>query len=76
LILNYILFAIDGCHTCYKARKYLEKEGIPFQEKNILEDQEAVNQLKEKVGEIVTPVLLAGNDILIGKDILSLNKGE
>jgi glutaredoxin len=70
--LNYILITIDGCHTCHQARKYLEKEGIPFQEKNILEDREAANQIKEKIGEIVTPVLLFGDDIYIGKEILSL----
>jgi glutaredoxin len=76
LILNYILYTIDGCYKCHQARKFLEKEGIAYQEKNILEDCEAARQIKEITGEIITPVLVAGDDVLIGEEILSLKEGE
>lgn len=74
--MKYILYTIDGCYRCHQARKYLEKESIAYQEKNILEDREAAGQIKEITGEVITPVLVAGDEVLIGKEILSWKEGR
>lgn len=56
--LNYILFTINGCINCVKTKKLLEQQEVAFLEKNIIEDLEARNELKEWTEEIMTPVLV------------------
>ncbi|AMV09880.1 hypothetical protein GT3570_02835 [Geobacillus thermoleovorans] len=72
--MNYILYVIDGCHKCHQARTHLIKEQIPFQEINILKNHIAAKELKEKIQNIVAPVLIAGEDVLVGDKILSATK--
>lgn len=50
------------------------KEQIPFQEINILKNHIAAKELKEKIQNIVAPVLIAGEDVLVGDKILSATK--
>ena len=64
-----ILYTIDGCIKCHRAKKYLTKKDIPFIEKNLLLDKEAASQLKELLGEIVAPVFVSGGSIIIGSEI-------
>lgn len=56
--MTYTLFTIDGCARCIKVKKILEGNEISYIEKNILQDLDARNELKELVDEIITPVLV------------------
>ncbi|KGX90532.1 glutaredoxin [Pontibacillus halophilus JSM 076056 = DSM 19796] len=65
------LYTIDGCIKCFQAKRYLQEQGIPFQEINILKVPEAIPELKETAGEVVTPVLHDEATVLIGLNILN-----
>ncbi|AKS38369.1 hypothetical protein NP92_08540 [Anoxybacillus gonensis] len=73
--MNYILYTIDGCSKCHMARKHLLEENIPFLEINILKNPSAAIQLKKKMKEVIAPVLVSDDRIIVGSDIL-LMKGE
>ncbi|GGJ59325.1 glutaredoxin [Anoxybacillus voinovskiensis] len=73
--MNYILYTIDGCSKCHMARKHLLQENIPFLEINILKNPSAAIELKKKINEVITPVLISDGRIIVGNDIL-LMKGE
>ena len=63
------LYTIDGCIKCHRAKKYLKKKEVPFIEKNLILDTEAALELKELLGEIVTPVFVSGTNIMVGSEI-------
>jgi glutaredoxin len=75
-IVEYILYSLEGCSKCHQAKLHLEKEGVPFKEKRMLEDQNVAKQIKKLLGEIVTPVLVTDEDILVGNEIFTFKKGD
>jgi arsenate reductase-like glutaredoxin family protein len=70
-----ILYTIDGCVNCYKAKQHLIQNNIPFTEKNVFIDENSASEIKELLGEVVTPVFVSGHVVLKGKDILEIGNG-
>lgn len=70
-----ILYTIDGCIKCHRAKQHLIKNDITFLEKNLFIDNEAAIELKELLGEVNTPVFVDGPYIIKGSEILNI-KGE
>ncbi|MFC0523764.1 glutaredoxin family protein [Pontibacillus salicampi] len=72
-----VLYTMDGCINCYKAKKHLDSYNISYKEINILEQQEAANTLINLIGEVYTPVYVTTNNkILKGKNILHHQKED
>lgn len=72
-----ILYTIDGCVHCYEAKQHLIKNDISFMEKNLFTDKNAAIEIKELLGEIITPVFVDGDSIIKGNDICKIvKKGE
>ncbi|MBY6035793.1 hypothetical protein KUV80_03980 [Fictibacillus nanhaiensis] len=65
-----ILYMIDGCMECYKAKQHLTNLHYSFIEKNIISDPKASFELKKLIGEINTPVFVDDHVLLKGRDIL------
>lgn len=49
-------------------KEFLSHHSIPYQEHLIDQDQEAMNTLVEKTGRKATPVLLIGEETVVGFD--------
>lgn len=56
-----------GCHACEQTKAYLSSHNIPFEDKNIREDEQALHQL-EALGYAATPVVVAGDQHWAGFD--------
>jgi glutaredoxin len=69
-----ILYTINGCYQCYRAKEHLIKRHIPFQEMNLLEHPRAIEALKSLVGDVRTPVFHMNETIWIGEEIHQLEK--
>lgn len=52
-----VLLSQPGCYPCKIMKGYLEDNGVPFAEKNIREDNEALALMSE-LGYKTTPVLV------------------
>jgi glutaredoxin len=52
---------------CERAKEYLSQKGIAFQERNILTDPGALDELK-KYGYMTTPVTVVGDHVIVGYD--------
>lgn len=50
------------------AMDYFKEKGVPFTEKDISTDQEALRFVLEKIGQAVTPIITIGETIIIGFD--------
>lgn len=44
------------CSTCQKARKFLEEQGVSFEDRNIKEDNPTADELKEWIARSGLPV--------------------
>lgn len=53
-----IVYSKPNCMQCQFTKKYLENKGIPFKEKDIDQDVEAVDEVK-KMGFSSLPVVIA-----------------
>jgi len=52
---------------CNQAKEYLSQKGIQFQEKDIMQDPSALDDLK-KLGYMTTPVIVIDGSVIVGFD--------
>ena len=52
---------------CNRTKEFLSQKGVIFQERNILEDQTALEEL-QKLGYMTTPVTVINGEAVIGFD--------
>jgi len=57
--------AIESCHT---AKEFLSHHNIPFSDRNVAEDSEALQELIEKTGRRATPVIVVDGEVVVGFD--------
>ena len=50
------------------AMDYLTDKGVPFTDKDISTDQEALRFVLEKIGQAVTPIITIGDTVIVGFD--------
>ena len=48
------------------AESFFAQEGIPYQAKDVTTDPLAMEELREKAGRFMTPVIVIGEEVLIG----------
>lgn len=71
------VFSAPWCPACKQVKQFMKQSNIPFEEKNIDEDQEAYNELKKLQLRSIPVVYLNDNDYVVGADlkkILALSK--
>lgn len=49
-------------------KEFLSHHKIPFAERNVAADPEALKELVEKSGVRATPVILVGDEVIVGFD--------
>jgi glutaredoxin 3 len=52
---------------CDKAKEYLSQKGVQFQEKDIMHDPTALDDLK-KLSYMTTPVIVIDGSVIVGFD--------
>ncbi len=62
---NVVMYSASWCGSCKKARKYFQKERIPFTEYDIEKDSKGKRQYK-KLGARGVPVILVGKKRMNG----------
>ena len=54
-------------------KEFLSQKGIAFEERNVAEDESALDEL-EKLGVMTTPVTVIDGDVVVGFDRLELSR--
>ena len=54
--------------SCHAAKEFLSHHKIPFSDRNVAEDPDALRELMEKTGRRATPVILVDGDVIVGFD--------
>ena len=65
---NVTIFTTPTCGYCHAAKDFFAEHKVPYQEKNVAQDEAARNEMLEKTGQMGVPVIQVGEDIIIGFD--------
>jgi glutaredoxin len=68
-----VVYSAPGCVVCNKVKEFLVQQGVPFTVKDIVEDEQALNELAE-MGVMSTPVTLIDGEVLLGFDRRKIEK--
>ncbi len=60
------LYSVPKCDACDLVRFLLQKNSVPFTERNPNEDRVAADELKKKTGQISVPSLSIGDKLIMG----------
>jgi glutaredoxin len=63
-----IVFTQPDSLPCEAVKLFLKDRGQKFEERNIVRDQNAVRELKEKYNSGSTPTVVIGEKVLVGFD--------
>lgn len=62
-----ILYTQPGWGACDQEKEFLSQKAVPFEAKNIREDQQALEELL-KLGVLATPVTIIDGEMVVGFD--------
>ena len=54
--MNRLFIEYPKCSTCKRAKKYLEEQGVAFEDRHIVEDRPTADELKAWIGRSGSPV--------------------
>lgn len=70
-----VLYTAPKCTACDMARAYLDKRNVPFTDKNVSGNAEAIKELQDKSGALTVPTIMVGRKVMKGY-MESLLEGE
>jgi len=62
------IFSTPTCPFCQRAKLFLKDRGVGFEEINVAADREKVAELMKVSGQRGVPVIVVGNDVVVGFD--------
>jgi len=68
------LYSVATCDSCDLIRLHLDKNGIPYAEKDAAEDIAVQEELKVKTGALQVPTLSIGDNVLTGYSKSSIDQ--
>jgi glutaredoxin 3 len=68
------VYSTSTCPWCVRAKEFLKKKGVPYEDINVGEDENAANEMIEKSGQMGVPVLDIGGTIIVGFDAAAIEK--
>ncbi|MDI6705564.1 MAG: glutaredoxin family protein [Bacillota bacterium] len=70
---NVTVYTSDTCGYCHMVKQYLKDKNVPYTEKNVSRDADARKELI-KQGYMGVPVILVGNETVVGFDKTKLDQ--
>lgn len=61
-----VIYSTPTCPICKRAKEYLTKKGIPYQEIDVAGDRKAVQEMIQKSGQMGVPVIIVDDEIMVG----------
>ncbi len=69
-----VIYSTPYCHFCTLAKKYLSDKGVAYTEHDVARDETAAEEMVKKTGQMGVPVIIIGNEIVVGFDRPLLDK--
>ncbi len=61
-----VIYSVPNCDACDLTRNYLSKRGLPFSEKDVSENADNQQELKERSGALTVPAVAIGKQLVSG----------
>lgn len=68
------LYTSPTCPYCKMAKKFLDDNGVKYQEFNIAEDKAAREEMKNKCSSLAVPTICFDDQVLVGFDEAKLKE--
>ena len=65
---NVIIYSTPSCHFCHMAKEFFKANKIAYTEHDVAGDMEKRKEMIEKSGQMGVPVIIIGDEIIIGFD--------
>lgn len=62
------IFTTPTCHFCHMAKEFFAEHKIAFTEHDVARDLQQRKEMIEKSGQMGVPVILIGNELIVGFD--------
>jgi len=61
-----IIYSTKWCQYCKIAKTFFDKHKIPYEERNVAEDEHARDEMEKKSHQLGVPVIEIGEHIFVG----------
>ena len=61
-----IIYSTPTCHYCAMAKEYFRANNIQYEDFDVASNAEKRKEMMEKSGQLGVPVILVGDDIVVG----------
>jgi len=68
------IYTTPTCPYCKMAKKFLDDNGIKYQEFNIAEDKAAREEMKNKYDSLTVPTICFDSEVMVGFDEAQLRE--
>ena len=65
------IFSTPTCHFCHAAKEWFDEIGVKYIDHDVSVKREELDRMREITGQMGVPVIIIGNDVVIG-----FNKGK
>jgi len=65
---NVTIYSTPTCHFCHMAKDFFNANGIKYEDYNVATDMEKRKEMMQKSGQLGVPVIVIGDQIVIGFD--------
>ncbi len=60
------IYSTPSCHFCHMAKDFFKEKNVEFQDFDVSADQEKRKEMIEKSGQMGVPVIIIGNQLIVG----------
>jgi glutaredoxin-like YruB-family protein len=68
------IYSTPTCHFCHAAKEFFTENKVSFTDYNVAEDLEKRQEMVEKSGQMGVPVIVIGDEMVVGFDELQLRE--
>ena len=68
------IYSAPSCPYCQTLKEYLKEKGIEFEAVDVSQDEQALEEMKKKSGQMGVPVADINGEIVIGFDKAKINQ--
>ncbi len=65
---NVTIYSTPTCTYCHQAKDFFREKGVEFNEYDVAADTEKRQEMVEKSGQMGVPVIVIGEDMIVGFD--------
>ncbi len=68
------IFSTPSCPYCLTLKEYLKGQGVVFEDIDVSQDKNALDEMVEKSGQLGVPVVDIDGEIIVGFDKEKINQ--